>query len=67
MSHGTGFHEMKHETVLTFDLKLGLVKFQLSLFFAEFFFQVLVLQRKLDVTKQVNIKISHKFRKMSNM
>lgn len=32
--------------LLTLDVKLGLVKFQLSLLMAQFFFQEFVLQRK---------------------
>lgn len=36
--------EYKIKWTLTSDVKLGLVKFQLLLFFVEFFFQKLILQ-----------------------
>ena len=44
---------MDSSAVLTFDVRLGLVTFQLSLLISQFFFQMLILQRKVDVTEHL--------------
>lgn len=50
--NGLNCKNKKQNPVLTFDVKLGLVKFQLSLLITQFFFQVFILQRDVYVTKK---------------